>query len=534
MTQTHGFFNGPVVLTFTGDPGALVTYQVDGGSSHTVSLGLGTGQGSITVLGDGTHFVTASDTGNQLIQAVPIDTSGPTISSSISAPHSGNGWSGVGTLLNVSASDTGSGVASLTYQAGGGSAAAVTGPITVPAGTTSYTLTATDFVGNTNSAIVSTKVDTTAPSVTCTGSDGKWHATDQSAVCTGTDTQSAIAGGTSTTGTVTLSTSVPAGSSTANASTAAGQICDNTVNCTPIPPQQGFMVDKAAPAISCPSADIKWHTGTVTFTCTASDSGSGLGTASQSSITLTSLPVAAGTGNGNDMTNTVQVCDKVGNCATAGPITHVMIDNSAPTISITNPTNNAVFTLNQPEVATYSCANVLSGVASCSAVIGPMPTPTPAPPAHPPAPATIPSGATLPTNQVGPHTITVTATSTTGGVTTLTYSYVVTYKICNFVGPSVPKGASALFSVTLCNYSGANVGARARDDHGAQHRRHHGGQAHSQAHVPWDPGPKVYKYTLVSQGLAKGSSRAERLHHRGPGHPCAELHAELTARKEAP
>jgi hypothetical protein len=350
---------------------------------------------------------------------------------------------------------------------------------------------------------VSTKVDATAPSVSCTGPDGKWHATDQSAVCTGTDTQSAIAGGTSTTGTVTLSTSVAAGTSTANASTAAGQICDNTSNCTPIPPQQGFMVDKAAPTINCPSADTKWHSGTVTFTCTASDSGSGLLNTGQSSFTLTSLPVAAGTGTGNDTTNSVQVCDKVGNCATAGPITHVMIDNSAPTITITNPANKAVFTLNQPEVATYSCINLLSGIASCSAVIGP--TPPPGPPAPPPPPPTIPSGATLPTNQVGPHTITVTAKSTLGQVTTLTYNYWVTYKICNFVGPSVPKGASALFTVTLCNFSGTNVGTApvmitALNVDGTTVVK-----PTPKPTFSWDPGPKVYKYTLVSQGVAKGA-----------------------------
>ncbi len=488
-TQVNGFFNGPADLTFTGSPGANVTYQVDGGSSNVIALGLN-GQGSITVLGDGTHLITASDTGNQLSQVVPIDTTPPKIMSSITAPKSGNGWTSGGTLLNISASDTGSGVASLTYQAPGGQPTAVTGPIAPPSGQTTYTVTATDFVGNVSTATVTTQVDSTMPGVTCTGPDANWHATDQSVTCTGTDTQSAIAGGTATTGTVTLSTSVSAGSWTASASTAAGQICDNVGNCTPIPPISGFEIDKAAPMITCPAADAKWHSGVVSFTCTASDPGSGLANSAQASITLTSLPVAPGTGNGNDSTNSVQVCDKVGNCGTAGPITGVKIDNSAPTITITNPTNNAVYTLNQPQVATYSCANAVSGMSSCSAVTGTT---------------TLASGATLPTNQIGSHTIKVTATANSGQTTTLTYTYVVTYKICNFAGPYVPLGAAVLFSVTLCSYSGANVGTSslaitALNVDGTKAPKPVFGNT-----FLWVPVLKVYAYAMLSAGLTKGS-----------------------------
>ena len=489
VSQINGFFNGPVGVTFTGSPGATVTYQVNGGMSHTLGLD-STGVGSITVQGDGSNLITASDTGNQLTEVVPIDTTAPTITSSVSAPTSGNGWTGVGTILNISASDAGSGVASLTYQWAGGPPIPVTGPITPPAGTTTYTVTTTDFVGNTSTATVTTQVDTTAPSVTCTGPDGTWHATDQSVTCTGTDTQSDIAGGTSTTGTLTLSTAVPAGTSTSNASTAGGQLCDNAGNCTPIPPISGFEIDKAAPVISCPTADTKWHSGTVSFTCTASDSGSGLANPTQSSVTLTSLPVAPGTGNGNDSTNSVQVCDAVGNCATAGPITGIKIDNSGVTISITNPTNNAVYTLGQPEVASFTCANSVSGISSCKAVAGLTP---------------LANGATLPTNQVGSHTITVTATGNSGQVTTLTYTYVVTYKICNFAGPFFPAGAAVLFAVSLCDYGGTNVGASnvavtALNVDGTKAPK--GVLGNTFILVPW---LRVYAYAMLSSGLTKGS-----------------------------
>jgi len=425
---------------------------------------------------------------------VQIDTTPPTISSSISAPHSGNGWTSGGSMLTITASDSGSGVASLTYQVPGGQPTPVTGPITAPSGVTTYTVTATDFVGNVRTVTVTTQVDTTAPSVVCTGpngtSSGVWSATDQSVTCTGTDTQSGIAGGTTSTGTVTLSTSVPAGTYNPNAYTAAGQICDNVGNCTPIPGQGPFMIDKAPPTVNCPSADGKWHSGTVSFTCTVTDAGSGLANPAQATITLTSLPVAAGTGNGNDSTNSVQVCSKVGICATAGPITGIMIDNSAPTVSISNPTNNAVYTLNQPELATYSCADPISGIASCSAVTGIQP---------------LSSGGTLPTNQIGTHTIKITATSTSGQTTTQTYTYVVTYKLCNVVGPIEPLGAAVLFSVTLCSYTGANVGASniaitALNVDGTKAPK-------SVLSKTWlfVPVIKVYGYAMLSSGLAKGS-----------------------------
>ncbi len=808
-----GFFSGPVDVTFTGAPGATVTYQVDGGASQTVALG-GGGQGSFTLTGDGTHVVTASDPGNQITQVVKVDTTAPVISSSVSAPHTGNGWTSGGTSLTISAADAGSGVASLTYTIAGGSTTPtpVTGSITPPSGSTTYDVTATDFVGNTSTAAITTQVDATAPSVMCSPAVAPttWFDSDQSVICTGTDTQSGVVGGT-----VTLHTSVPNGTANADASTNAGQLCDNAGNCTQIPAVTGFMIDKSPPVISCPSADSDWHTGTVSFTCTASDTGSGLANPAQSTVTLTasvppgtsnpnistnsvsvcdqagncatagpitgvmidntvpavSCPAAdsswhtgavtftctasdavsglanpaqanitltasigagttnpnastnsvsvcsgaggcatagpitgvkidnqkpsvtcpsadsnwhtgtvtfvctasdsgsglanatqstvtltasigagatnpnastnsvsvcdnlgncatagpitgveidnqkpavscpsadanwhtgtvtfvctasdsgsglanatqstvtltasiaagatnatvstnsvsvcdkvgncatagpitgvkvdnqkpavscpsadsnwhtgtvtfvctasdsgsgltnpaqatvtltasipAGTSNQNASTNSVSVCDKVGNCATAGPITGVKIDNTAPAITIANPLNNAVYTLSQPETATFSCADPVSGIASCTAVAGTT---------------TLSSGGSLPTSQVGSHTITVTAKSKAGATSTQTYTYAVTYKLCNFLGPIEPLGVAVVFSVTLCNYSGTNVGSAgltvtALNIDGTKTLK-------AGSTFAWSSLLKVYAYGLPTAGLTKGS-----------------------------
>ena len=177
-----------------------------------------------------------------------------------------------------------------------------------------------------------------------------WFSTDQSVTCTGSDTQSGIAGGTSSTGSVTLSTSVPAGTSTSNASTSSGQLCDNVGNCTPIPAITGFMIDKTAPVVSCPSAGTNWSTGTVSFTCTVTDSGSGLAagqagvsltnqSGTQATVTLTAS-TPAGTTTPNASTNSVQVCNNAGTCVTAGPIAGVMIDNALPTVNCPSADTN--------------------------------------------------------------------------------------------------------------------------------------------------------------------------------------------------
>ena len=282
-----GFYNGPVVVTFSGAPGATVTYQVDGGGSQTVSLG-GSGQGSFTVTGDGTHVITASDTGNQISQVVKIDTTPPTISSSVERTAL---WQRVDERRHRTDHQRvrrriGCGLAHLPDR--GGSPTSVTGPITPPSGITTYDVSATDFLGNTSTATVTTQVDGTAPSsILCTPAVAptSWFSTDQSVTCTGSDTQSGIAGGTSSTGSVTLSTSVPAGTANSNASTSSGQLCDNVGNCTPIPAISGFMIDKTAPVVSCPSAGTNWSTGTVSFTCTVTDSGSGLA-AGQTGVVL--------------------------------------------------------------------------------------------------------------------------------------------------------------------------------------------------------------------------------------------------------
>ena len=132
---------------------------------------------------------------------------------------------------------------------------------------------------------------------------------------------------------------------------------------------RSFSVDATPPAVSCGGADGVWHSANVSIGCTASDAGSGLADPGQSSLAL-HTSVAAGAENANASTDSVQVCDAVGNCATAGPIGANKIDRKAPQVTLTTPANgatySAVLTVLSPVKAAYSCSDSGSGVASCS------------------------------------------------------------------------------------------------------------------------------------------------------------------------
>ena len=101
------------------------------------------------------------------------------------------------------------------------------------------------------------------------------------------------------------------------------------------PPAPGE--DATAPDVSCGAADGAWHSGDVAIACAASDPGSGLANAANASFTLITH-VAIGTDTADAATDSRQVCDNAGNCATAGPITGNKVDKKAPAVSCVHPT----------------------------------------------------------------------------------------------------------------------------------------------------------------------------------------------------
>jgi hypothetical protein len=81
-----------------------------------------------------------------------------------------------------------------------------------------------------------------------------------------------------------------------------------------------------------------------------------------------------------------------------------------------------VYVLNQAVAADYSCADGLSGVASC---VG-----------------TVANGANIDTSSVGPHSFTATATDAAGNSSSVTHSYSVTYTFSGFLPPLPRTGGT--------------------------------------------------------------------------------------------
>ena len=126
----------------------------------------------------------------------------------------------------------------------------------------------------------------------------------------------------------------------------------------------GFKYDGTPPSIACGSADTAWHGSDVTIACTASDAGSGLANAADANFTLMTT-VPGGTGTADASTNSHQVCDVANNCVTAGPISRIMVDKTAPTITYVGRTAPNAAGWNDTNVTlNWTCADSLSGSVS--------------------------------------------------------------------------------------------------------------------------------------------------------------------------
>ncbi len=123
-----------------------------------------------------------------------------------------------------------------------------------------------------------------------------------------------------------------------------------------------FVPDIEPPVITCGTADGIWHATDVSIACTAADEGSGLADPADASFVL-STSVPPGTETANAFTDSREVCDAVGNCATAGPIGGNRVDKKAPEIVIVAPAATE-YTHSDTLVLDYSVTDGGSGVAA--------------------------------------------------------------------------------------------------------------------------------------------------------------------------
>jgi hypothetical protein len=151
--------------------------------------------------------------------------------------------------------------------------------------------------------------------------------------------------------------------------------------------------------------------------------------------------VPAGTETSTASTASHQVCDAVGHCVTAGPITGIRVDTKPPTIDITAPASATPYLLHQAVAVGYACADGGSGVATC---VGP-----------------VANGGALDTTSVGAKTFAVSATDQAGNAASRSVPYTVSYNICPLYDQTkaVQSGATIPIKLQLCDAQGANASA---------------------------------------------------------------------------
>lgn len=176
----------------------------------------------------------------------------------------------------------------------------------------------------------------------------------------------------------------------------------------------------------------------MTLQCVASDDGSGVSGSTNASLS-TSVP--AGTETANASTGGHTFTDNAGNCVTAGPVAGNMVDEKAPTVTITTPLNGASYLLNQTAASAYAVTDGGSGVASS-------------------APA---SGGALDTSSVGAKTFAVTAADNVGNQSNASAVYTVGYGVVALFDQtrSVKRGATIPIKIRLVDAAGANVSSPA-------------------------------------------------------------------------
>jgi Tol biopolymer transport system component len=180
--------------------------------------------------------------------------------------------------------------------------------------------------------------------------------------------------------------------------------------------------DRTAPTVACSGDDGSWHADNVTVWCSASDAGSGLADAAQAAFLL-STHVADGSETADAFTQSVQVCDRTGNCTTAGPISGLRVDRLASQVTIATPLDGTDVEIGSALAAGFGCTDGGSGVSSCLGSVA--------------------DGSALDTSSPGEHSFTVTAADAVGNEASRTVTYWVWYRWLGWEPPVAGRGRGA-------------------------------------------------------------------------------------------
>lgn len=363
----------PLTFTWTGPFGTLTGQTVNTTlpmGRHTITLTVSDGKGG-----------TPTDTLTVTVQ----DTTPPVIQPTVTPAPNAAGWNNSNVTVNWSVSDPGSGIASSSG-----------------CGTTTYsdetaglgiTCLAINSAGLTQSASVIIKIDKTAP-IAAAGvlplpSAAGWNNTNVTVTFTGADNLSGIE---SCSLPVTLANEGAQQAASGTCTDQAGNVAKLTagpINIDLTPPRVTFL--SATP----PANNAGWNNTDVTLPYATSDNLSGVASASPAS------PLVFRT-EGTAVGGTVTVTDKAGNSA-AYDSARFKIDKTPPAIFATSPISGSVYLRTQAVPSNYSCADALSGPATC---VGP-----------------VLSGANFDTATLGPKNFGVTTTDVAGNGNVAAASY---------------------------------------------------------------------------------------------------------------
>ena len=271
--------------------------------------------------------------------------------------------------------------------------------------------TCTDVAGNISTpTTVTVKIDKTPPTVKATASplpnDAGWNNSDVTVSFTADDALSGLA---AVDPPVIIETEGKGRVVSGSAKDVAGNIGMASVT---------LNIDKTPPVITAGTptgtpGENDWWISDVTVPFSATDNLSGFAPNGALSATMASKTTS---GEGSALTVTSDgISDMAGNAAAGVQSGPYKVDKTPPVVTITVPTEDAEYLLNQNVLANWSAVDALSGIASAS--------------------GTVPSGSPIPTATVGSKTFTVTAEDNAGNTTSLMRTYYARYNFIGFLPP---------------------------------------------------------------------------------------------------
>jgi hypothetical protein len=338
----NGWYQDGTNVTLTGPTGETFDVSDNGGPVSTWSSGQ-----PIPVRGSGVHTLhfRSAPGGATGDITVPVDTAAPTISGAPTTAANAAGWYKAPVTVHFDCTDVESGVATCEPDR----------TITTEGSGQSVTGRGTDNVGNSATATVGgINIDSTAPTIggsaTSAPNAAGWYNGPVTVHFTCSDDRSGIA---TCPADQTLSTDGSNQSVTGTAVDAAGNTAAYTVS--------GINIDATAPVLTgTPDRAANpagWYRSAVTINFSCGD-GAGSGVA-------TCAPAQTLTNNGSNQSVTATVVDRAGNSTTI-TVGGINIDTGLPTITgAPDRAPNAAGWYNSPVTVSFTCADAVSGVASC-------------------------------------------------------------------------------------------------------------------------------------------------------------------------